>query len=78
MVPIFWGTTGTRTRILVVMSDVVPSAFVTKLSKVAGDKIEESPAVVIGGQGSNLFWTMYSHQHSPAAGFCLPRILFHP
>ena len=34
--------------------DVVPSAFVTKLSKVAGDKIEESPAVVIGGQGSNL------------------------
>jgi len=53
--------------------DVVPSAFVTKLSKVAGDKIEESPAVVIGGQGSNLFWTMYSLLHSPATVF-LPRI----
>jgi len=49
--------------------DVVPSAFVTKLSKVAGDKIEESPAVVIGGQGSNLFWTMYSLLHSPATDF---------
>ena len=50
----------------VIFNDVVPSAFVTKLSKVAGDKIEESPAVVIGGQGSNLLGTMYSLLHSPA------------
>ena len=38
------------------MSDVVPSAFVTKLSKVAGDKIEESPAVVNRRTGFEPVW----------------------
>ena len=46
--------------------DVVPSAFVTKLSKVAGDKIEESPAVVNRRTGFEPAWTMYSLLHSPA------------
>ena len=68
MVPIFGGPPGLEPG-SVIFNDVVPSAFVTKLSKVAGDKIEESPAVLIGGQGSNLFWTMYSLLHSPATNF---------
>lgn len=60
---LFGGTTGTRTRIFVVLSDVVPSAFVTKLSKVAGDKIEESPAVVNRRTG---FETCFGHVLPPA------------
>lgn len=70
----FGGTTGTRTRIHH-LKDVVPSAFVTNLSKSAGDKIGESYQPELNQEVAGFepaFGTMYSHQHSPANPFLHP------